>query len=172
MAPSAAAVNGTATGLSSSSTGQQLDLASDRLAQGIATWDTEGQQQVKEILSAQTVLEASLASTIPLSNSLIGLLQSSVPASGLTECFVGLVEDWEDERKETLWEALVDAVNVLVDSQEDKPESMQVEGQAEAVQLPGDKGIEIVKSLLVSLSLLWRVLPGGVLIVRPQSTCQ
>lgn len=160
MAPRAAQANGQLEGLSGSSS-VQMDLASDRLAQEIATWDAEGQQQIKEILFAQSELEASLASTIPLSNTIIALLQSSIPAPSLTEWFKSVVEELEDGRKEILWESLVDVVNVLVDSQEDKPESMEVEGQADAPQLPGDRGVEIIRSLLVSLKLSWLTLTSG-----------
>jgi hypothetical protein len=161
MAPRAAQANGQLEGLSSSSSVQQMDLASERLAQGIATWDVEGQQQIKKILFVQSELEASLASTIPLSNTMIALLQSSIPAPRLTEWFKSVVEELEDERKEILWEALVDAVSVLADSQEDMPDSMEVEGQDDAAQLPGDKGVEIIRSLLVSLKLSWLTLTSA-----------
>jgi hypothetical protein len=71
---------------------------------------------------------------------------------------VSLVDGWEDERKEILWEALVDATTVLVEGQEDvaelnKAEGMEVDEQTESVQSAGEKGVQIVKSLLVSRSL-------------------
>jgi hypothetical protein len=57
----------------------------------------------------------------------------------------------EEERKESLWEAFVDAVSVLVDEKDDAADlrggEMEVDGQA--IVLPGAKGVQVVKSLLV-----------------------
>lgn len=158
MATSATQAQGAVKGLSTSSAAAQIGLDSERLSQSLANWDTEGQHQVQETLSAQTAQDVSITSIIPLSHTLIGLLQSEQPGSSVQEFLVSLVDGWEDERKEILWEALVDAITVLVEGQEDvaelnKVEGMEVDGQTESVQSAGEKGVQIVKSLLVSRSL-------------------
>ena len=134
-----------------------MELESERLAQGLATWATDGRQIVKDILVGQTSQDLVAASTIPLSNTLIGLLQSKATPEEVTEVLNGLAESLDEERKESLWEALVDAVVVLVEDRDDCPdlvkqEGMDVDGQA--VEAPGAKGVKIVKSLLVSHNCL------------------
>jgi hypothetical protein len=158
MATSATQAQGAVNVLSTSSAAAQMGLDSERLSQSLANWDTEGQERVQEILSTQTAQDESITSTIPLSNTLIDLLQSDQTGSSVQEFLVSLVDGWEDERKEILWEALVDATTVLVEGQEDvaelnKAEGMEVDEQTESVQSAGEKGVQIVKSLLVSRSL-------------------
>jgi hypothetical protein len=153
MPPRRSRANGASEEGASTSSALQVELESDRLAQGLASWDTDGRQIVKDILVGQTSQDLVTASTIPLSNTLIGLLQSKATPDEVTEVLSGLAESLEEERKESLWEALVDAITVLVDDRDDctdlvKQEGMDVDGQA--TDAPGAKGIKIVKSLLVS----------------------
>jgi hypothetical protein len=153
MPPRRSRANGASEEGASTSSGLQVELESDRLAQGLASWDTDGRQIVKDILVGQTSQDLVSASTIPLSNTLIGLLQSKATLEEVTEVLGGLAESLEEERKESLWEALVDAITVLVDDRDDctdlvKQAGMDVDGQA--VEAPGAKGIKVVKSLLVS----------------------
>ena len=128
-----------------------MELESERLAQGLASWATDGRQIVKDVLIGQTSQDVASTSTIPLSNTLIGILQSDAGAEEITELLSGLAESMEEERKESLWEAFVDAVSVLVDDRDDasdlKAGGMDVDGQA--VILPGAKGVQVVKALLV-----------------------
>jgi hypothetical protein len=151
MPPRRSRVNGSSAEGASTSAPLQIDLDSDKLAQGLASWTTDGRQIVSDILTAQTSQDLATTSTIPLSNSLIGLLQSDVTAEDIVQLLNGLAESMEEERKESLWEAFVDAVSVLVDDRDDtgdlKGGEMEVDGQA--VMSPGVKGVQVVKSLLV-----------------------
>lgn len=129
------------------------ELDTDRLAQGLAAWNGEGQETVKQILSSQTTLDITSASTVPISNSLIKILQSDVGAEEVVKCLQAVTETWDAEMKDTLWEALVDAVAVLSEAKDDSRdlnsvEPIEVDGQA--VLHPADKGVQVVKSLLVS----------------------
>jgi hypothetical protein len=157
MPPRRSQANGvSAEGASTSST-LPMELESDRLAQGLASWASDGRQIVIDILTGQTSQDIAITSTIPLSNTLIGLLHSNVTAEEITEVLTSLAESMEEERKESLWEAFVDAVSVLVDDRDDvsdlrNGEGMEVDGQATV--LPGAKGVQVVKSLLVRFPLL------------------
>lgn len=140
----------------SSSAPLQAGLETDRLTQGLVSWNTDGQETVKQILSTQTDSENAAVSTIPLSNTLIKVLESDIGVEDITKCLQTVTESWETERKDVLWEALVDSVVVLSEAKEDskdlKPtEGMEVDGQTSLH--PADKGIQIIKSLLVSLRL-------------------
>jgi hypothetical protein len=151
MPPRRSRVNGSSVEGASTSVPLQMELESDKLAQGLAAWTTDGRQIVSDMLTAQTSQDLDTTSTIPLSNSLIGLLQSEVTAEDIVQLLNGLAESMEEERKESLWEAFVDAVSVLVDDRDDtgdlKGGEMEVDGQA--VVSPGVKGVQVVKSLLV-----------------------
>jgi hypothetical protein len=151
MPPRRSRVNGSSAEGASTSAPLQIDLDSDKLAQGLASWTTDGRQIVNDILTAQTSKDLDTTSTIPLSNTLIGILQSDVTAEDTVQLLNGLAESMEEERKESLWEAFVDAVSVLVDDRDDtgdlKGGEMEVDGQA--VMSPGVKGVQVVKSLLV-----------------------
>jgi len=151
MPPRRSGVNRSSAEGASTSAPLQVDLESDKLAQGLATWTTDGRQTVNDILTAQTSQDLDSTSTIPLSNTLIGLLQSDVTVEDTVQLLKGLAESMEEERKESLWEAFVDAVSVLVDDRDDtgdlRSEGMEVDGQA--VVSPGAKGVQVVKSLLV-----------------------
>jgi hypothetical protein len=151
MPPRRSRVNGSSAEGASTSAPVQIELESDKLAQGLASWATDGRQIVSDILTAQTSQDLDTTSTIPLSNTLIGLLQSEVTAEDIAQLLNGLAESMEEERKESLWEAFVDAVSVLVDNRDDtgdlKGGEMEVDGQA--VVSPGAKGVQVVKSLLV-----------------------
>jgi hypothetical protein len=151
MPPRRSRANGSSAEGASTSAPLQIELDSDKLAQGLASWATDGRQIVNDILTAQTSQDLDTTSTIPLSNSLIGLLQSEVTAEDIVQLLNGLAESMEEERKEILCEAFVDAVSVLVDDRDDtgdlKGGEMEVDGQA--VVSPGAKGVQVVKSLLV-----------------------
>jgi hypothetical protein len=151
MPPRRSRVNGSSAEGASTSAPLQIDLDSDKLAQGLASWTTDGRQIVNDILTAQTSKDLDTTSTIPLSNTLIGILQSDVTAEDTVQLLNGLAESMEEERKESLWEAFVDAVSVLVDDRDDTGDltggEMEVDGQA--VMSPGVKGVQVVKSLLV-----------------------
>lgn len=151
MPPRRSRVNGSSAEGTSTSAPLQIELDSDKLAQGLASWTTDGRQIVSDILTAQTSQDLDTTSTIPLSNTLIGILQSDVTAEDIVQLLNGLAESMEEERKESLWEAFVDAVSVLVDDRDDtgdlKGGEMEVDGQA--VVSPGVKGVQVVKSLLV-----------------------
>jgi len=144
-------VNGSSAEGASTSAPLQIELDSDKLAQGLASWATDGRQIVNDILTAQTSQDLDTTSTIPLSNTLIGVLQSDVTAEDIVQLLNGLAESMEEERKESLWEAFVDAVSVLVDDRDDtgdlKGGEMEVDGQD--VVSSGAKGVQVVKSLLV-----------------------
>lgn len=129
------------------------ELETDRLTQGLASWTTDGQEAVKQILSSQTDSDVVSASTIPISNTLIKIIESDIGAEEIVKCLQGVTELWDTERKDVLWEALVDSVAVLSESRDDSrdlntPEGMEVDSQA--VPQAADKGIQIIKSLLVS----------------------
>jgi hypothetical protein len=151
MPPRRSRVNGSSAEGASTSAPLQIELESDKLAQGLASWATDGRQIVNDILTAQTSQDLATMSTVPLSNTLIGLLQSDVTAEDIVQSLNGLAESMEEERKESLWEAFVDAVSVLVDDRDDTGDlrggEMEVDGQA--VVSPGAKGVQVVKSLLV-----------------------
>jgi hypothetical protein len=129
-----------------------MELDSARLAQGLALWESDGRQTVKDILLAQTANDIASTSTIPVSNTLLSLLRSGVTAEGIGEFLFDLVQSLEEERKEILWEALADSVSVLVEDRDDTAdlrsgEGMEIDGQM--VIHPGDKGVQVIKSLLV-----------------------
>jgi len=151
MPPRSSRANGSSAEGASTSAPLQADLESDKLAQGLATWTTDGRQIVNDILTAQTSQDLASTSTIPLSNTLIGILQSDVTVEDTVQLLKGLAESMEEERKESLWGAFVDAVSVLVDDRDDTGDlrsgEMEVDGQA--VVTPGAKGVQVVKSLLV-----------------------
>jgi hypothetical protein len=150
MPPRRSRVNGSSAEGTSTSAPLQIELDSDKLAQGLASWATDGRQIVNDILTAQTSQDLDTTSSIPLSNTLIGLLQSDVTAEDIVQLLNGLAESIDEERKESLWEAFVDAVSVLVDDRDDTGDlrrEMEVDGQA--VMSPGAKGVQVVKSLLV-----------------------
>lgn len=137
----------------SSSTSLHAELDTDRLNEAISKWSTDGQEIVKQILSSQADVEVASASTIPISSTLIRLIQSEVALDGLAECLTAVSESWDPEKKDVLWEALVDAVAVLSEDKEDSREIksgevMEVDGQQ--VTHPGDKGVQVIKALLVS----------------------
>jgi hypothetical protein len=151
MPPRRSRANGSSAEGASTSAPLQIELDSDKLAQGLASWTTDGRQIVNDILTAQTSQDLDTTSTIPLSNTLIGVLQSDVTAEDIVQLLNGLAESMEEGRKESLWEAFVDAVSVLVDDRDDtgdlKGSEMEVDGQA--VVPAGAKGVQVVKSLLV-----------------------
>jgi hypothetical protein len=151
MPPRRSRANGSSAEEASTSAPLQIELESDKLAQGLASWATDGRQIVSDILTAQTSQDLDTTSTIPLSNSLIGILQSEVTAEDIVQLLNGLAESMEEERKESLWEAFVDAVSVLVDDRDDTGDlrtgEMEVDGQG--VMSPGAKGVQVVKYLLV-----------------------
>lgn len=151
MPPRSSRANGSSAEGASTSAPLQVDLESDKLAQGLATWTTDGRQIVNDILTAQTSQDLASTSTIPLSNTLISILQSDVTVEDTVQLLKGLAEPMEEERKESLWEAFVDAVSVLVDDRDDTGDlrsgEMEVDGQA--VVSPGAKGVQVVKALLV-----------------------
>jgi hypothetical protein len=151
MPPRRSGANGSSVEGASTSAPLQTELQSDKLAQGLASWTTDGRQIVSDILTAQTSEDLATMSTVPLSNTLIGLLQSDVTAEDIVQVLNGLAESMDEERKESLWEAFLDAVSVLVDDRDDTGDlrggEMEVDGQA--VVSPGAKGVQVVKSLLV-----------------------
>lgn len=136
------------------------DLAIDRLSSALSSWNTDGQDIVKQVLSNQTGSETVSASTIPISNSLIKILQSEIGVEEVTNCLQAVTESWETERKDVLWEALVDSVAVLSEAKDDsrdlKPtgEGMEVDDQTSLHA--ADKGIQVIKSLLVSFASFQR----------------
>jgi len=151
MPPRRSGANGSSAEGVSTSAPLQSELDSDKLAKGLASWATDGRQTVGDILTAQTSQDLATTSTIPLSNTLISLLQSEVTAEEIVKLLSGLAGPLEEERKESLWEAFVDAVSVLVDDRDDTGDlrggEMEVDGQA--VVSPGAKGVQVVKALLV-----------------------
>lgn len=151
MPPRRSRANGSSAEGASTSAPLQIELESEKLAHGLASWTTDGRQTVTDILTAQTSQDLETTSTIPLSNTLIGLLQSDVPAEDIVQALNGLAEGMEEERKESLWEAFVDAVSVLVDDRDDTGDlrggEMEVDGQASLP--PGAKGVQVVRALLV-----------------------
>jgi len=175
MPPRRSRVNGSSAEGASTSAPFQMELDSDKLAQGLASWATDGRQTVSDILTAQTSQDLATMSTIPLSNTLISLLQSQLTAEDIVQLLSGLAESMDEERKESLWEAFVDAVSVLVDDRDDTGDlgGGEMEVDSQAVVSPGAKGVQVIKSLLVCHLLQGnRVALTGSLPIQSQSLSQ
>lgn len=134
------------------------ELETDRLSQGLATWASDGQEAVKQILSSQTGSDVTSTLTIPISNTLIKILQSEVGSEDVVKCLQEATEPWVSERKNVLWEALVDSVAVLSEGKDDARD-LNTAGGADGMEVDGqaglhvaDKGIQVVKLLLVSVA--------------------
>lgn len=136
----------------SGSTSLKAELELDRLSTAFASWEAGGQDIVEQILSAQTDSDLATASTVPVTNTIISMIRSEVGIEGVARHLAALSEAWEAQRKEVLWEALVDAVAVLSEDLEDsrdlRPQTdMEIDGQQ--TLHPGEKGVQVIKSLLV-----------------------
>lgn len=146
----------------SSSSALQANLDTARIDEGLSRWDADGQDLVKQVVISQTDPELASASTIPVTSSIIKLLQANIGAEETTKWLSSVAEDWAEERRHVFWEALVDAVVVLVEDKDDsqdvnKSEGMDVDGQQ--AMHAGDKGVQIIKDLLVSSFHSWFQFP-------------
>lgn len=147
---------------SSSGVSALADLRS-QVASALSSWDAD-QQSLKTVL-ANRAEEASSSkgadlSSLPLSYVFIQVLESGIEAEPLAEFLKGLVDGWEEGKQELLWETMVDVVEVLDESREDcddllkAEEGMEVDGQVNKGKSAGaQKGIEVVKLLLVSIAM-------------------
>lgn len=138
--------------MASSSSSITAHLEGDRLSNALASWETDGQETLKQILLAQTESDLTAASTIPVTSTIVSLLQAPVGIESVASLVVALTEGWEEERKEVLWDALVDAVAVLSEVADDSRDlkqdpSMEVDGQQPVPA--GERGVQLLKSLLV-----------------------
>lgn len=106
----------------------------------------------KEVDALQSNVDAKLFSA-RLSQAVLTVLESNIEVEPLSAFLKELVEGWNEDRQDVLWESLVDVVEVLEESKEDcddlikVPEGMDVDGGSNK---GGPKGIELLKSLLVS----------------------
>jgi hypothetical protein len=123
----------------------------------VSTWDTGGQDNLRETLSSQLSLLDSNSTPLagfPLSQTLTGLLSSTISSDALVPFLSNFVESLDHRQKDELSETLVDVVEVLESEREDcedlaQANGMHVDGDGEKPTYPGQKGMEVVKALLV-----------------------
>jgi hypothetical protein len=128
-------------------------------------WPQE-RQVVQELLTAEVqAVNSGAASALQssrLSQVVLGLLDSGVQVDDLAQCLQETVAEWDQERRDILWECLVDVVEVLEESKEDcedflrVSEGMEVDGgvgkspSVLGIRSSGQRGMDLIKSLLVS----------------------
>lgn len=157
--PSTAGDGAAAPSLSDSLTqiGQQVSAA-------LASWPAEG-EALKELMLAEAEALLQPESNAPLgsvrlSRAVLSLLESELEVETLSDFLKNTTEEWPEERKDVLWESLVDVVEVLDETKEDCDDLMKVlEGmqvdrsgtatKAETGQKIAQKGMDVIKSLLV-----------------------
>lgn len=123
----------------------------------VSTWDTGGQDNLRETLSSQLSLldsNATPLAALPLSQALTSLLSSAISSDALVRFLSTFLEGLDDRQKDELSETLVDVVEVLESEREDCEDfvpanGMEVDGNGAKPAYPGQKGMEVVKALLV-----------------------
>jgi THO complex subunit 2 len=138
----------------------------DEISKAILDFGGSGKNVIGDTVIAQLPLEDAVTplASLPLSNTVISLLVSSLDAQQLADVCAYVVQQLEEEDKEqrltVLTEALVDAVEVVNEEKEDvgapeepKTEEMDVDGETSTRTMPpGEKGVELIKLLMVRQS--------------------
>ncbi|RSH93955.1 hypothetical protein EHS25_006608 [Saitozyma podzolica] len=124
----------------------------------VSTWDSGGQDNLRETLSSQlSPLDSNSTplAALPLSQALSSLLSSTISSDALVPFLSTFLEGLDDRQKDELSETLVDVVEVLESEKEDcedfeQANGMEVDGEGAKPTSPGQKGMEVVKALLDS----------------------
>jgi hypothetical protein len=130
----------------------------------VSTWDSGGQDNLRETLSSQlSPLDSNSTplAALPLSQALSSLLSSTISSDALVPFLSTFLEGLDDRQKDELSETLVDVVEVLESEKEDcedfeQANGMEVDGEGAKPTSPGQKGMEVVKALLVRRFVLPR----------------
>lgn len=127
----------------------------EQLSEFISQWETTGTESLHGLIISLLNTIASAPTTlgvVPLLHVLVTLLKSNVDERELTGVFEGVLDELEDERRDIFGEALVDAVEVLEEEQEDMGENkIKEEKEAKEAEDKSPKGVSILKLLLVSV---------------------
>ncbi|AFR93442.1 THO complex subunit 2 [Cryptococcus neoformans C23] len=129
----------------------------EQLSEFISQWETTGTESLHGLIISLLNTIASAPTTlgvVPLLHVLVTLLKSNVDERELTGVFEGVLDELEDERRDIFGEALVDAVEVLEEEQEDMGENkIKEEKEAKEAEDKSPKGVSILKLLLESNTL-------------------
>jgi hypothetical protein len=121
----------------------------------IDNYASVGAQPVIELLGSQL----SSSSTTPYSSIspahvITTLIQSSLTTEQLVETFSAVLRGRDESDVVMLGEALGDIVQVLLDEAEDLEETKQNAMEVDTIS-PGDKGVAVLKALIVSRELVF-----------------
>ena len=126
------------------------------ITSAVEEWDTSGRVRLQAVL--ESAVDASLSdstlSSLPLSHCIITLLSSSLDVSQVGQVVSAVIDGFAEEVKEQkvgiLGEGLVDAVEALDEETQDIADLIpQQNGGSESDTGPAEKGIQLVKSLMV-----------------------
>ena len=141
-----------------------VEEVSQQISEAITQWDSTGQDVVRELLSSRLDgLRSTPLSSVVLSHALSQLLSSALDPQSLATLFSSLIDGFSDdvkeERTELLGEALVDVIEVMEEVKEDADDATEGEGLTDVDQATkqwrgGEKGLEVVKLLLVTSPLI------------------
>ncbi|WVN86680.1 uncharacterized protein L203_101852 [Cryptococcus depauperatus CBS 7841] len=121
---------------------------SSAIVKHLEEWDSHGTEALHALIISLLSVPPSVLSTVPLLHTLVTLIKADVDERELTGLFEGLLDELEDERKDILGEALVDAIEML-EEDDTRNDTLQMEEGKE----PNSRGTSVIKLLLESHTL-------------------